>query len=90
MVKTPLNELFFLLNDYFSRTYSLGSLLLALYSAVPVWIWDHRCLEFAVPPVFVITGLLSLRFLNASGTGIVPEQEPWCFLFPKLLQPVVS
>lgn len=31
------------------------------------------------PPAFAISGPLSLQFLNASGTGIVPEQEPWCF-----------
>lgn len=46
------------------------------------------CLLF--PPAFAITGDLSRQFLNASSTGSVPEQEPWCLLFPKLLKPVVS
>lgn len=31
------------------------------------------------PPAFASSGPLSLQFLSASGTGIAPEQEPWCF-----------
>lgn len=32
-----------------------------------------------LPPTFATTGASTLCFLDASGTGIVPEWEPWWF-----------